>query len=218
MNPIAIYGAGGMGREILLLIQQINRVSAAWDIIGFFDDGVPAGTVINGFPVLGNLVKLNKWPDPLALVVAIGQPGVKRVIVNQITNPLVWFPTLVHPSVVLSDDNFSTIGEGSILNAGTLLTVNITIGRHVFIHLSGTIGHDTTLGDFCALMPRVSVSGEVVLGEGVYVGTGATVSNRTSVGADTIVGAGAVVINSLPPNCTAVGVPARPIRFHESTS
>ncbi len=217
MKPIAIYGAGGLGRELLLLIQQINRTAPGWIIIGFFDDAVTAGTLINGFPVLGNLAVLNQWPDSLAVVPAIGNPRVKRSVVGKITNAMVWFPALIHPSVNLTADNRVSLGEGCILSAGVILTVNISIGRHVFVNLNCTIGHDALLGDFCALMPGVCVSGEVILSEGVYVGTGAVLLNQIAVGADSLIGAGAVVTRSIPPNCTAIGIPARPTRFHLPT-
>jgi serine acetyltransferase len=60
-------------------------------------------------------------------------------------------------------------------------------------------------------MPTVNISGEVDAGEGVYVGTGASIINRVSIGEYAKIGAGAVVTNSIPANCTAVGIPARPI-------
>lgn len=45
---------------------------------------------------------------------------------------------------------------------------------------------------------------------------GAKIINRLQIGKNTIVGAGAVVSKSLPENCTAVGIPAKPIKFHEN--
>ena len=63
-------------------------------------------------------------------------------------------------------------------------------------------------------MPSVNVSGESTIGEGVYVGVGAKLINRLTVGDNTIIGAGAVVAKDLPANCTAVGVPAKVIKFH----
>jgi serine acetyltransferase len=64
-------------------------------------------------------------------------------------------------------------------------------------------------------MPSVNVSGEVKIEQGVYVGTGAKIINLLEIGENTIIGAGAVVSKSLPANCTAVGIPAKPIKFHE---
>ena len=63
-------------------------------------------------------------------------------------------------------------------------------------------------------MPSVNISGEVDINQSVYVGTGAKIINQLSIGENTIVGAGAVVAKSLPANCTAVGIPAKPIKFH----
>ena len=64
-------------------------------------------------------------------------------------------------------------------------------------------------------MPTVNISGEVVINEAVYVGTGAKIINLLEIGENTIVGAGAVVYKNLPANCTAVGIPAKPIKFHD---
>jgi hypothetical protein len=42
-QPIAIYGAGGFGLEVAMLIEQIKAVRPQWDITGFFDDGMEIG-------------------------------------------------------------------------------------------------------------------------------------------------------------------------------
>ena len=78
------------------------------------------------------------------------------------------------------------------------------------------VGHDSVIGDYSAFMPSVNISGEVTIGKGVYVGTGAKIINQLGIGEYTIVGAGAVVAKSLPAHCTAVGVPAKPIKFHDA--
>jgi serine acetyltransferase len=52
------------------------------------------------------------------------------------------------------------------------------------------------------------------MGECVYIGTGAKIVNHVDIGEGTIVAAGAVVAKSLPANCTAVGIPAKPIKFN----
>ena len=35
---LVIFGAGGLGREVLVLARQINEVSPTWELVGFFDD------------------------------------------------------------------------------------------------------------------------------------------------------------------------------------
>jgi sugar O-acyltransferase (sialic acid O-acetyltransferase NeuD family) len=124
------------------------------------------------------------------------------------------FPTLIHPNVIIGHD-FVNIGEGSIICASNIITVNINIGKFVILNLQCTVGHDTSIKDYCSFMPSVNISGEVLIEEGVYVGTGAKIINLLSIGKNSIIGSGAVVAKSLPANCTAVGIPAKPIKFHK---
>ena len=212
MKDIAIYGAGGFGREVLTLVRDINRAEERYNIVGFFDDGVPKGTEVNGLPLLGAMEDLNAWPTEIAVTVAVGTPAVKKQIVERITNSLVTFPTLIHPSVMIGDSERVRIGQGSILCAANILTTDIRVGRFVILNLACTVGHDVVIGDFAAFMPSCNISGEVTVGEGVYGGTGAKIINQVSIGDFAVIGAGAVVVRDLPAHCTAVGVPAKPQR------
>ncbi len=211
MIDVAIFGAGGFGREVLTLIQAINRTGCIYNVIGFFDDGVRKGTVVNGFPVLGNVDDLNGWSSDIGVAVAVGNPGVKKQIVGRITNKNVTYPVLIHPSVLIGDAERVRIGEGSILCAGNILTTDICVGSFVILNLACTVGHDVVIGDYSAFMPSCNISGEVSLGEGVYCGTGARIINQVKIGDFAIIGAGAVVISDIPSRCTAVGVPAKTI-------
>lgn len=213
MNNIAIIGAGGFGREVKMLIDQINETNKKFEFIGYYDDGIEKGTLVNGYPVLGGVDEINKITNNLAIVAAIGLPSLKKKLLDQITNPLISYPTLIHPNVLIGKDGVN-IGEGTIICAANIITVNIKIGKHVILNLACTVGHDTTIGNYSSFMPSINISGEVVIEDGVYVGTGAKIINQLEIGANTIVGAGAVVSKTLPANCTAVGIPAKPIKFH----
>lgn len=216
MKDIAIFGVGGFGREVLALIKDINKMEPTWNIVGFFDDGYEKGIMVNGYPNLGKTEDLNHWATPISLAVSIGSPVIKKKILDRITNPLVEYPTLIHPSVWIGDKEFVEVGKGCILCAGVMITTNVQIKDFVILNLQCTVGHDTVIKDYAAAMPSVNISGEVTIGEGVFVGTGAKISNRIEIGEYTIIGAGAVVAKALPARCTAVGVPAGPIKFHEN--
>lgn len=211
MKDIAIFGVGGFGREVLALIKDINKVEPIWNIIGFFDDGYEKGIMVNGYPNLGKTEDLNNWGTPLSLAVSIGSPVIKKGILDNISNPLIDYPTLIHPSAWIGDKEFVEIGNGCIICAGVMITTNVKINDFVILNLQCTVGHDTVINNLAAFMPSVNISGEVNIGEGVYVGTGAKIINQLEIGDYTIVGAGAVVAKSLPAHCTAVGVPAKPI-------
>lgn len=214
MKKIVIIGAGGFGREVKMLIDQINLKENKYEFLGFYDDGFEKGTSINYNEVLGSIDDLAKIDYSINVVVAIGSPDVKRKIVEKLLNPKINFPTLIHPSVLIGNE-FVSIGKGCIICAGNIITCNIEIKDFVILNLMCTVGHDTTIHSFASFMPSVNISGEVVIHEEVYVGTGAKIINQLEIGKQTIVGAGAVVSKSLPERCTAVGIPAKPFKFHD---
>jgi sugar O-acyltransferase (sialic acid O-acetyltransferase NeuD family) len=212
MKDVVIIGAGGFGREVTWLIEDINKVKKEWNIIGFVDDDENIhGTEINGYKVVGNIDWLKK--QELNVVNAIGEPLVKKKVIESLKGSKNIYPVLIHPSVIYS--NKVSFGEGSIVCAGNIITVNIEIGKHVTINLDCTIGHDAVLGNYTTVLPSVNVSGFVRTEECVNIGTGSAVIQGVTIGANTIIGAGAVVVRDLPSNCTAVGSPAKPIKYHE---
>lgn len=215
MKKIAIIGAGGFGREVKTIIDAINKQDLQFSFVGFYDDGFKKGELINGFPILGGIEDINSINEDFCIVIAIGAPKTKHQLYKKITNPKIEFPTIIHPNVQISDD-FVEIGIGNIICAGTIITCNIEIKDFVILNLMCTVGHDTTIGSFCSFMPSVNISGEVLIHEKVYVGTGAKIINQLEIGQGTIVGAGAVVSKSLPENCTAVGIPAKVIKYHDN--
>lgn len=214
MKEIAIYGAGGFGREVELLIKDINKVRPEYEVIGYLDDSKRPGELVNGKPILGGIEYLNSVDKPLCIALSIADPKIRQAIVDQTKNPLISFPTLIHPNCVIGDDRFIHVGKGCIICAGSIVTVNIKIKDFVIINLMCTVGHDTVIEDFCSFMPSVNISGEVHVEKGVYVGTGAKIINQIEIGDNTIIGAGAVVTKSLPSSCTAVGVPAKVIKIN----
>jgi sugar O-acyltransferase (sialic acid O-acetyltransferase NeuD family) len=211
-KKIAVFGAGGFGLEVAMLIEQINEKSSEWELIGFFDDGVDIGEIVNDYPVLGGTNELNQWNRELFLVFALGQPEIKKSVFERIQNKNISYPVLIHPNVVIGKSEFVRIGEGCIITAGNIITTNITIGKHVILNLACTVGHETKIGDFSSFMPTCNISGEVKIGEATFWGTGSKIINRIKVGDNVVIGAGSVVTKDIPDNVIAVGVPARVIK------
>ena len=213
MKKIAIIGAGGFGREVKMLIDQINAEKLTYEIIGFYDDNDTLSKMINGIPYLGSIKTLLSNTDPISLVLGLGNPKTKKTIIERLSEREFDFPTLIHPNAIIGNDGVS-LGKGTIICAGNIITCNIQIADFVTLNLSCTVGHDTIIHEYASFMPSVNISGEVVIRKCVFVGTGAKIINQLEIGGNTIVGAGAIVSKTLPANCTAVGIPAKPIKFH----
>ena len=215
MKDLIIFGASGFGREVAWAVERLNKVTPTWNLLGFMDDADDIqGSEINGYKVLGKTADVDNYPDAY-FVVAVGASRTREKIVSNMktVNPSIKFGTVIDPSVEISD--LVTIGEGTIICAHTIITVNIEIGAHVIINLDCTIGHDAVLQDFVTLYPSVNVSGITNIGHAVELGTGMQIIQGKTVGDYSIVGAGAVVVKDIPAKCTAVGSPAKPIKFFE---
>lgn len=97
-----------------------------------------------------------------------------------------------------------------------------TIGRGLMIdHGMGVvIGETTIIGDDCTIYQGVTLGGtgketgkrHPTLGNNVMVGSGAKILGPFKVGDNAKIAAGAVVLSEVPPDCTAVGIPARVVR------
>lgn len=210
MKNIVIVGAGGVGRETSLIIQQINELKSTWNLIGFIDDDVNSwGNVINGYPVIGGMDSLEKLSLDTYVVVAIANYKVKKKIVNKINNKFK-FATIIDPRVWIHD--YITIGEGTIIYEGVILTANIEVGNHVIVSPKCGIGHDSIIKDYVSLLWNVNISGNDIIEEGVMMGSASTVIQGKRIGKGSTVGAGAVVIDNIDSYSTVVGVPAKVIK------
>src|SRR4029450_4008189 len=164
--------------------------------------------------VLGGVEWLSGEGVTARIALGVSNPTAKRRIVARVGSDTQRFITIVHPSVRLC--RWLEIGPGTAIAAGTMLTVNIHIGAFVSVNRVCNISHDCRVGDFATVAPATNLSRVVELGTGCEVGSGVTTIEGIRIGEWTIVGAGAVVASDLPANCTAVGVPARPIKHRQS--
>lgn len=207
MRDLYIIGAGGFGREVAWLVERINAATPTWNLKGFIDDDESRwGSVEDEYPVLGGCEYLKGLGEVYA-VCAVGAAKVRKRIVEKFAGSQVKFATLIDPSVLVSKR--VTIGEGTIICAGTIITVDIKIGNHVIINLDCTIGHDDIIEDFVTIYPSVNVSGNVVLGECSEFGTGMQIIQGKKIAPNTIIGAGTVVVKDIEESGTYVGVPAK---------
>ena len=214
MKDIVIIGAGGFGREVAWLIEDINKQSLEWNILGYVDDNESVQDKhIGDYPVLGKTDYL--FDKGINVVIAIANPTIRQKIYNELKSTKNRFPILIHPSVIYSKR--VTFGQGVVVSAGTILTVDIIIDDFVLIDRLNNIGHDTRIESFSTLLPSTTVSGNVNIEYGVLIGTGTTIIQELTIGKNTTIGAGAVVTREIPSNCTAVGAPAKPIKFHDNT-
>lgn len=214
MKDIAIFGAGGFGREVASLINWINTQTPRWNIIGFFDDGVEKNTQVSHWgKVLGGMDELNDWKEPLDLVIAIGSPKSLRAVRERITNNNISYPNVIAPNFGISDKKTFTIGEGNIIGSGCAVSVDVEIGNFNILNGDIVMGHDAKIGNYNVLMPDIRVSGEVTINEENLIGVGSIILQQIKIGNNVHLGAGAVLMTKPKDRETYIGNPAKLFKY-----
>lgn len=214
-KKIAIYGAGGLGREVAGGIQRINNAGREnWELVGFYDDGIPAGTEVSHYgTVLGGMQELNELNEPIALAIAVGSPNSRKLIHERITNPQIYFPNLIAPSFRILDSKTFTIGQGNIIQDNCSVTCDVEIGDYNVFNGSNALGHDVRVGDYNVMMPGVRLSGEVTVGDCNLLGVDSVVLQKIKIGSHVTLGAGSVLMTKPKDNGTYIGVPAKKFNY-----
>lgn len=203
-----IYGAGGHGRVVLDAALSAGLGSR---ILGFLDDGLPAGTDVHGYRVLGKGSDFIARRVPAtSLVLAIGDNQGRHAIAVQLaTVHGLEYVRIVHASAVLSPS--AQVEPGAMVLPLAVMNADARLGPHAILNTGAIAEHDVVVGAFAHVAPGARLGGGAVVEEGALIGTGAVILPGVRVGKWARVGAGAVVVRDVPPRVTVVGVPARPL-------
>ncbi len=126
------------------------------------------------------------------------------------------FPKSVNLGDVRIIGNNITFGENTYMNSGHIATANdakISIGKWC------AIGHNVTLLAIThhtqiATGPeskRPSKKGDIIIEEGVWIGSNVIITPGVTIGRQAVVGGNSVVVKDLPPHSVCAGIPCKPL-------
>lgn len=213
MKDIAIYGMGGYGGEIACLLKQINEIKPTWNLIGFFDDGLPVGTSIKYGSVLGNIDVLNGYNSPLDIIIAIATPDHIKTLSERIINPLIGFPNIIAPNVNIFDKEAFSIGIGNIISFGCRISYNVKIGNFNLLNGAVSLGHNVAIGNFNVLQPSARILGDCIIDNANFFGVQSIILQGINVGNNTRIGVSSVVMRHTKDNTTYFGNPAKEMKY-----
>lgn len=210
MKDIAIYGAGGFGREVACLINRINvQQPDTWNLIGFFDDDDKVWGAWNEYgKVLGGMDALNHWGKPLDLIIAIGNPSILELLVGKIRNHNISFPNLIDPNVEFMDKEHVEMGEGNVICMRCTISTNVKFGNFNLLNVAVGVGHDASFGSYNVVMPNVNISGGVIIGDSNLFGVKSTVLQYLKVGNRVKIGACSLLMRNAKSDNLYFGIPA----------
>ena len=190
-KPIIILGAGGHAKVLLdmLLNQKVK-------IIGILDTSPRVIDNLYDIPIIGtdnDIVKFD--PNEIELVNGIGSIGVVNVrceVYKKFKSQGYHFRQVIHNQSIISSR--VKLGEGIQVMAGAIVNAGSCIEENAIINTRTSVDHDCHIGSH------------------VHIAHGSSLSGNVNIGSATLIGAGSAVINDIPNNVKAYGVPARVIK------
>jgi len=206
-NAIVLYGGGGHGKTLIDLVRAEGRYHWA----GIIDDRLARGSEVLGVPVLGGAEQLAElYKNGICLAVngvgGIGNPVVRQRVFEILEQASFECPAVVHPTAwielssclengvqVLAMAYVSsevTIGFGSVLNAGSIVSHDCKLGRCVNLSPGAALAGNVRVEDFAQIGMNATVNLDLTIGHGALIGNGATV--KADVPPETVVRAGTI--------------------------
>lgn len=207
---LAIYGSGGLGREVLDLAREINHVSNSWEDILFIDDTKTINEIINGCKTYPFEYFVNNFNiDDVEIVIALGEPSQREILYEKVKLNGLTLATLIHPAAHVGYG--TQISDGTIVFRGAYISCNVTIGLNNVVLYNCTIAHDCIIGNHCVIAPQGTISGICRIDDGCYIGTGATVREKISIGENSVISLGSIVYKNVPKAAIYMSEPGRVI-------
>jgi len=202
-TKLLILGTGVFAQEVADLASDVPD----FEVVGFVASTPPyePGSTLLGLPIYW-VDEFSRFDDAYQAICALGTTNRWRFI-EQARELGMHFATLVHPTARVS--RLATIGDGSVISAGVVISTQTQIGNHVIISRGALIGHHNKIQDYVTITTGANLAGNVTVGERVYVGMGAIVLEKRTIGERSIIGAGSVVTRNVPACVEVIGVPAR---------
>ena len=196
---IIIYGSGGHGKSVLEMLRTLDT----FDVVGFLDDGLPAGEIIMGMPILGGgeiLEGLYQKGVRMAInaVGGIGNVQVRKSVFQRLLAAKFVLPPIVHPTAFIEPS--AELSPGVQIFPHAYVGSDVKVGFGCIINTGAVVSHDCLLDDLCNISPGSILAGDVKIGYGVLIGMGVTVNLSVEIGNGAQIGNSATIKDNLPAN------------------
>lgn len=207
-----IAGAGGHAKEVLDIVISENQ----FDEINFFDDVTlcPDKLIFEKFTIIKSLDQVEDYfkTTKSNFILGIGNPLLRYKLSIKLQSKNGVLTSIISKNSIISKFNVS-IGVGVNIMNHIMISNDVIIGEGALINAFVSVHHGVEIGKYTELAPHSVVLGNAIIGDFSLIGSNATILPNVKVGSNVKIGAGSVVINDLPDNCTAVGVPAKIINI-----
>lgn len=208
-QSIIILGNSGFARECHIMLRHVMERQPNLSFRGFLSfEGYPGDLKELSPLLLGDDDKYVFSSDE-AVIVAIGDPGLRKKAFEKVKARGGFFFTLVHPQSFI--DSSVIIGDANIIGYNCHISCNCTIGDANVCNGLIHIGHDTTIGNYNFIAPNVQILGGVRIGSQNSIGATSVILPHAVIGNNNSIAPLSAVFKGCKDNCYLQGNPA--IRF-----
>lgn len=210
MHRVVVIGTGGLAREFT---SWFHQPGGSLEIVGYASTNHEEHA---RFGLPGCLFSDEIAPENVGtqeVVIAIADPAVRQKYAETLAARGFVFPSLAHPSSVVSGR--AELAEGVVVSPNCVVSTHVRLEKFCYLNFGCGIGHDTFVGAYTQINPGAQVAGRVTVGEGVLIGSGSVVLQDVKVGARATVASGAVVFSRVAEGATVMGNPAKRMRALE---
>lgn len=210
-NNIVIIGSSGHSKVIIDIITKQSK----YKIIGLIDNHKQSNEEVLGYPIIGNddyLETLYEKENINKGIIAVGDNWSRYKIYKNIKKnlPNFEFISAIHPTAIIG--NNVSIGNGSVVMAGTVINPDSIVGDHCIINTKSSIDHDCHISDFASIAPGVTTGGNVSIGKFSAISLGVNIIHKINIGENSLIGASSLVIKDIPGESVFIGNPCKFLR------
>lgn len=208
-STLLIYGAGGLGVEVVDIIRRSTLANSEL----FFVDDFNAGKTIYEIHVLSFEDAILQHGSA-KMVIAQGEPAARKSLLDKAKKNGFELATVIDSSAIVSPT--AKVGDGSIICPHCILASSVLVGENVLVNAKTILGHDVKVGDNSVMSSMVNIGGRTCIDEETFIGMGTLVKDKLNIGARAIVSMASAVFRDIPSDVVVVGNPARVAKKNDS--
>ena len=191
MKKLALIGS----KEFAQQIRHFAEYAGGYETVGYFDDFVTAGEVIEGLPVLGHIddiedeFKRGKF-DEIFLAAGYNNFMFRESVFDGLKGK-VPFATIIDPTAEVCRG--VSLGEGVYVGRNTIIDDCAIVDDNVFIHRNCLIGHDSHIHSHSYISGLDHMAGYCDIGKRNFIGLSVCIADHISTCDDVWIGIGCIV-------------------------
>lgn len=204
MEKLVLIGAGGYAKSVLDSVDYYN-----YRIKGFLDEFSQNEEHL-GYPILWHSLEEIVTPDKYCYFIAIGNSERRKIWYDRLKEKKLRLINVVDRSAIISPE--AAIGTGCFFGKLSIVNSKSVIEDDCIVNTKALVEHGCTVHAHANLSTNSVINGDVIIGEGSFIGSSSVTIGQKIIGQWSTVGAGAVVIENVGDGITVAGVPAKVIK------